>query len=135
MLRIEMTTPFLCVLLTFLLVYLPKLPLDVALLRRPEGLDNKNPRAQHTKLEGWPARAQAAHQNGLEGFPAFAAAVFVAHLGAANDYRASILSIAFVAARCLYIAAYLANLDYLRSAIWGIGILCTVALFCLPWLT
>lgn len=135
MLRTAMTTPFLCVLLTFLLVYLPKLPLDVAMVRRSEGYDNKNPRAQQMRLEGWPARAQAAHQNGLEGFPAFAAAVFVAHLGAANDYRASILSIAFVVARSLYIAAYLADLDYLRSAIWIMGILCTVALFCLPWLT
>ena len=32
------------------------------------------------------------------------------------------------------IAAYLANLDYLRSALWGVGFLATCALYALPWL-
>ncbi len=130
-----MTTPFVCVLIAFVLIYVPKLPLAIAQARQPEGYDNKNPRAQQDALEGWGARARGAHYNGFEAFPPFAAAVFVAHLGgAAADHRASILAIAFVVARTLYIGAYLANLDYLRSAIWGIGMLCTVALFCLPWL-
>lgn len=130
-----MTTPFVCVLIAFLLIYVPKIPLSVAMARQPGGYDNKNPRAQQNALDGMGARARGAHYNGFEAFPPFAAAVFVAHLGgAAADHRASILAIAFVVARTLYIGAYLADLDYLRSAIWGIGLLCTVALFCLPWL-
>ena len=48
--------------------------------------------------------------------------------------RASVLSVAFVVSRTLYIGAYLADQDYLRSAIWGIGFVCTLALFGLPWL-
>jgi uncharacterized MAPEG superfamily protein len=130
----SMTTPFVCVLIAYLLVYVPKLPLSVAMARQPGGYDNKDPRAQQAKLEGMGARARGAHYNGLEAFPAFAAAVLVAHVAGAADHRASILAISFVVARSLYIAAYLADLDYLRSAIWGIGFLCTVALFCLPWL-
>ncbi|MCX4240897.1 MAPEG family protein [Paraliomyxa miuraensis] len=129
-----MTTPFVCVLLAFLLIYLPKLPLSVVMARQPGGYDNKQPRQQQAKLEGLGARAAAAHYNGFEAFPAFAAAVLVAHLAGGNDYRSSVLSVAFVVARTLYVAAYLADQDYLRSAIWGIGFLCTVALFCLPWL-
>ncbi len=129
-----MTTPFVCVLIAFLLIYLPKVPLSVAMARQPGGYDNKVPRAQQAKLEGMGARARGAHYNGFEAFPPFAAAVIIAHLAGAADHRASILAIAFVVARALYIAAYLADLEYLRSAIWGIGLLCTVALFCLPWL-
>ncbi|MEM7153703.1 MAG: MAPEG family protein [Myxococcota bacterium] len=130
-----MTTPFLCVLLAFLLVYLPKLPLSVGMARQPGGYDNSNPRAQQERLEGWAARARGAHYNGFEAFMGFAAAVFVAHLSGANDHRAAILCVAFIVARTLYVAAYLANLDYLRSAIWGVGFLCTMAIFCLPWLS
>ncbi len=129
-----MTTPFVCVLLAFLLIYVPKIPLSIAMARQPGGYDNKDPRAQQAALEGMGARARGAHYNGFEAFSPFAAAVLVAHLAGATDHRASILAIAFVVARTLYIAAYIANLDYLRSAIWGIGLLCTVALFCLPWL-
>lgn len=130
-----MTTPFLCVLLAFLLAYLPKLPLSVAMAKQPEGYDNSNPRAQQARLEGWAARARGAHYNGFEAFMGFTAAVVVAHLSGANDHRTTILCIAFIVARILYISAYLANLDYLRSAIWGVGFLCTLALFCLPWLS
>jgi uncharacterized MAPEG superfamily protein len=129
-----MTTPFICVLIAFILIYVPKVPLSLAMARRPGGYDNKHPRQQQSELTGFGARAAAAHYNGFEAFPGFAAAVIIAHLTGSNDYRTSILCIAFVVARSLYIAAYLANQDYLRSAIWGIGVLCTVALFCLPWL-
>lgn len=129
-----MTTPFICVLIAFLLIYLPKVPLSMAMARQPGGYDNKRPREQQAKLEGWGARAKAAHYNAFEAFPPFAAAVVVAHIAGASDYRASVLSVAFVVARTLYVGAYLADLDYLRSAIWGIGLLCTIALFCLPWL-
>jgi uncharacterized MAPEG superfamily protein len=130
-----MTTPFVCVLIAFVLIYVPKLPLSVAMARQPGGYDNKDPRSQQAKLTGKDARARGAHYNGFEAFSPFAAAVFVAHLGGAGaDHRASILAIAFVVVRVLYIAVYLADLASVRSAIWSLGFLCTVALFCLPWL-
>ena len=129
-----MTTPFICALVAYLLIYLPKLPLSAAMAKQPGGYDNKDPRGQQAKLDGWGARARAAHYNGFEAFPGFAAAVLVAHLCGADDYRASVLSVAFVVSRTLYIGAYLADQDYLRSAIWGIGFVCTLALFGLPWL-
>lgn len=134
MFRGAMTTPFICVLLAYLLTYAPKIPLSMAMAKRPGGYNNKTPREQQAKVEGWGARARGAHYNGFEAFSGFAAAVFVAHLGGANDHRASILSIAFIVARTLYIGAYMADLDYLRSAVWGTGVLCTLALFVLPWL-
>lgn len=130
-----MTTPFICVLVAFVLIYLAKVPLAMSMARQPKGYDNKHPRQQQSKLEGFGARAAAAHYNGFETFPGFAAAVIINHLAGIHDHRASILCVAFVVARILYVAAYLANQDYLRSAIWVIGFLCTVALFCLPWLS
>ncbi len=129
-----MTTPFICVLIAFVLIYVPKLPLSVAMAKQPDGYDNKNPRAQQDALEGFGARSRGAHYNGFEAFPGFAAAVIIAHLAGANDHRMTVLCVAFVVARGLYIATYLADQDYLRSAVWGVGFLCTVALFCLPWL-
>jgi uncharacterized MAPEG superfamily protein len=133
MLGPTMTTPFICVLIAFLLIYVPRGPLTLAMVRQPGGYDNQDPRAQQAKLEGMGARARGAHHNGFEAFAPFAAAVILAHLAGAADHRASILAMAFVVARALFIAAYLANLDSLRSALWMTGFLCTVALFCLPW--
>lgn len=135
MLDRAMTTPFICVLVAYLLIYVPKLPLSAAMAKQPGGYDNKKPRVQQRKLKGWGARARDAHYNGFEAFPGFAAAVFVAHLTGADDYRASVLSVAFVVSRALYIGAYIADQDYLRSALWGIGFVCTLALFGLPWLS
>ncbi|MCH9683393.1 MAG: MAPEG family protein [Deltaproteobacteria bacterium] len=130
-----MTTPFVCVLIAFILIFVPKLPLSMAMAKQPGGYDNKSPRAQQDALDGFGQRARGAHYNGFEAFGGFAAAVIIAHIAGANDHRSAVLAIAFVVARGLYIAAYLANQDYLRSALWGIGFLSTIALFCLPWLT
>jgi uncharacterized MAPEG superfamily protein len=129
-----MTTPFICVFLAFLLIYAMRGPAMLAQYRRPEGYDNKHPRQQQAKLEGWGARAAAAHQNAVEAFGPFAAAVVVAHLAGLDPRRATLLSVTFVVSRVLYNIAYLANLDYLRTAIWSVGFLATAGLFVLPWL-
>lgn len=127
-----MTIPFICVLLAWLLIYAPKIPLTIAMARQPEGFDNKLPRAQQDRLTGMGARARAAHLNSFEAFAPFAAAVLIAHVGGGDPRRASLLAIAFVASRVLYIAAYLADLDKLRSTLWGIGMLIVAALMLLP---
>lgn len=128
-----MTIPFLCVLIACALCYAPKLPLSVAQARRAEGYDNRHPRAQQDKLEGWGARARGAHLNSFESFPAFAAAVFVAHLAGADPRRAALLSIVFVVSRAVYIIVYIADLPRLRSTVFTLGMMSILALFLLPY--
>jgi uncharacterized MAPEG superfamily protein len=126
------TTPFLCVGIAFLLIFLPKLPLSYAMAKEGSGYDNKNPREQQARLTGWGARARAAHMNAFEAFPGFAAAVVVAHLAHADAAWSARLAIAFVAARALYPVIYMANLGTLRSLVWSVGFAATVGLFFLP---
>jgi uncharacterized MAPEG superfamily protein len=127
-----MTTPFVCILLAWLLAYAPKIASSVAMHRQPGGYDNKNPRAQQAQLSGWGARAQAAHMNGLEGFPAFGIAVLVAHVGGGDPRRAGLLAISYVVTRGLYVVAYVADADRLRSVLWTLGLVATGALLVLP---
>ncbi|HEX7604731.1 MAG TPA: MAPEG family protein [Polyangiaceae bacterium] len=127
-----MTIPFWCLLAALVLIYLPKIPLSMAMAKAPGGYDNKTPREQQAKLEGWGKRAAGAHANAFEAFGTFAAAVFVAHLGHGSEKWSSILSIAFVALRAVYPVLYIANIDKARSFVWGLGALCTVGLFLLP---
>jgi uncharacterized MAPEG superfamily protein len=129
-----MTTPFLCVFFAWLLIFAPKIPLSVAMAKAPGGYDNKHPRDQQDRLTGWAARAKAAHLNGFESFPPFAAGVVIAHLAGLDPYRASLLAITFVVARALYPVLYILDLDYLRSGVWGVGLLATAGLYLLPWL-
>lgn len=129
-----MTTPFVCVFLAFVLIWVPRLGVVAAIKRSGIPYDNKHPRKQQATLEGFGARAQACHENQLEGFPMFAAAVFVAHLTDGDPRRSAILAGTYVVARVAYTVAYLANADYLRSAIWFIATLATVGLFVLGWL-
>jgi uncharacterized MAPEG superfamily protein len=129
-----MTTSFVCVFLAYVLAYLPKIGSSVAMARLPGGFDNRHPRAQQTRLTGWGARAHAAHLNGFEAAAPFSAAVIVAHLSGLDPHRASVLALGFVAARIAYVLAYIADLAYLRSTLWGVGVLATAALFVLPWI-
>lgn len=127
-----MTIPFWCIAIAFVLIYVPKIPLSVAMARQPEGYDNKHPRAQQAKLTGWGARSGAAHQNGFEAFAPFAAAVLVAHVGGGDPAMATILSLVFVGARAVYIGIYLAGGATLRSLVWSVGFGATAALMVLP---
>jgi len=128
----HMTIALGCVGITYLLVFLPKLPVPVAQAKQPGGYDNHNPRDQHAKLTGWAKRAHAAHLNGFESFAPFAAAVFVATLGGGDPGWTNILALVHVGARALYPFMYMADLALLRSTVWTVGFLATVALFALP---
>jgi len=97
-------------------VFLPYLTVAVAKL--PGGIDNRAPRLDMDKLEGWRRRADWAHRNHFEAFPAFAAAVLVAELTHAPQTRIDLLAGGFVLARLAYTAAYLADLATLRSLCW-----------------
>ena len=64
------------------MVYCTKLPVAVA-MQRAGGYDNRMPRVQQARLEGWGARSVAAHQNGFESFAPFAAVWVDFEVGAA----------------------------------------------------
>ena len=127
-----MSTPLACIPVAFFLVYLPKIPLSIAMGKQPEGYDNKNPRDQQARLTGWGKRASAAHQNGWESFPAFAIGAIVAHVTNARPSTAAALAIAYVVARTLYPVMYLANVDKVRSLVWFVGFGATAGLMLLP---
>jgi uncharacterized MAPEG superfamily protein len=130
-----MTTPLWCLFFAFLLITVSYAPSAIARARMPGGYDNRHPRTQQTKLEGWGARALAAHQNVQESFAGFAAAVIVHHVAGGDPWKGTVLAITWLVARGVYLAFYLADLDYLRSAVWGVAWLCTIGLFLLPALT
>ncbi len=129
-----MTTPFICVFLALVLVYLSHAPGLYARWKDDKGYDNKQPRRQQRRLKGWAARAVAGHQNALETFPMFASAVIINHLAGGDLRTASLLSIAYIVVRVLYHVAYLADADYMRTLFWLIGFLTTCVLFLEPWL-
>jgi uncharacterized MAPEG superfamily protein len=106
------------------------LPYAAALIAKSRrDFDNANPRAWLAKQEGFRARAHAAQLNSFEAFPLFAAAVIVAHLRGAPEDTIAVLCGVFLAARIAYIGSYIANLAPLRSLVWLIGMVSTVALF------
>ena len=93
------------------------------------GFDNNNPREWLARLQGWRARAHAAQQNSWEALAIFAAAVLTAHLAGAPQGSVDALALAFIAARLLYVACYLADRATLRSLVWLIGLGLSMALF------
>jgi uncharacterized MAPEG superfamily protein len=125
-------TPILCIVVAYLLVYVPHFIAGPARIKMQGGFDNHYPRDQAARLEGWAKRASAAHLNGHESFSPFAIAVVVAWLGHASEHTISMLAIAYVALRVAYIAVYLADLAAVRSLVWTAGMGVTVALFVLP---
>ncbi len=127
-----MTIPLYCVLVAFLMIYVPKIAVAVGMARAKGGYDNRSPRDQQAKLEGWARRATAAHYNAFEAFGPFAAAVLISHLAHADARWSSALSLTFIAARTLYPILYIANLHKARSSIWGVGFAATCGLFLLP---
>jgi uncharacterized MAPEG superfamily protein len=128
---LAVTVAYTCVFLGFLLVYLVHIVVIVARARLPGAFDHRNPRAHAARLEGWGARAHAAHQNAIEAFAPFAAAVIIAGLVGVDEHRVATLAVTVVIARAVHPLVYMANLDYLRTAVWGVGFVATVGLYVL----
>ena len=125
-----MTFPFICVIAAYVVVYLAKLPVAMAMIQESEkGYDNRNPREQQSRLKGWGKRALAAHQNSFEVTPLFAAAVITAHLFNGDPSQSSLWAGVFVASRIVYIGLYLADIHFVRSLAWGVGVFACGALF------
>jgi uncharacterized MAPEG superfamily protein len=121
-----------CVFVVFVLIYLPRFPALKGTLRQEGHIDLGHPRIQQARLEGLGARAQAAHLNTVEAFAPFAAAVWVAHHYGVDAGLRDLLAVAFVAARVLFILAYLADLNPWRTVIWSVGHLFIALLFLSP---
>lgn len=94
-----------------------------------KGYDNSAPRDFLNKLEGKGKRAHAAQLNTFENFAPFAAGVIVAHQLHANQMTIDALAVSFVFARVLYVIFYIFDNHVLRSTVWFIGFINTIALF------
>ncbi len=127
-----MTISLWCLFFAGLLHTLSKAPLGRAQARAAGGYDNKLPREQQAHLDDSGKRALAAHENQIESFPLFAAGVLVALAAGVTSPVVDYLAIAYIAARLLYLYAYISNLSTFRSLIWGLGYLSSMALLCSP---
>ena len=93
--------------------------------------DNNNPRAWLAAQTGFRARGNAAQANSFEAFPFFAAAVLTASWNHAPQATLDLLALGFIAARVLFLLAYLADQATLRSICWFAGIATVVRIFTL----
>ncbi|MFQ3249124.1 MAG: putative MAPEG superfamily protein [Glaciecola sp.] len=111
-----------CMAIVVFMPILAKVPLAI-MMNRQGGYDNRNPRDQQKALEGFGARAKAAHENCFEATTFFAPTVLLVVAVNAVSHTTAYLCIAFVVCRIVYIACYLADWHFLRSLFWGIGML------------
>lgn len=94
--------------------------------------DNAKPRDPAFYEHGIRERALGAHQNGIEAFPFFAVAVLLAEFRTAPQNLINELSVLFLIVRTAYVLTYVGNRPSLRSILWALGFLITVAIFFLP---
>ena len=120
-----MTIALWCVFLAGILPYVATL---IAKSGRAN-FDNRDPRSWLARQEGFRKRANAAQLNAFEAFPFFAAAVITAHVLNGPQPVVDTLAVAFVAARLLYLACYLADRATLRSLSWFAGFGCVIGIF------
>jgi uncharacterized MAPEG superfamily protein len=107
-----------------LLPYIAKIPVAIA-MNKEGGYDNNHPRDQQAKLQGFGARALAAHQNAFESLIVFSSAILLAIATETVGDTIEILAITHIIARVLYHILYLINIGILRSLSWGVGIFCS----------
>ena len=115
-----MTIILYCALIAILLPFASKMPLAYA-MHKAGGYNNKNPRKQQDALEGFGARAKAAHYNTFESLIMFSVALAVVLSLGNTGQMIQNLAIAHIVARIIYVILYLTNLDILRSLVWGVG--------------
>ncbi|MFA6303714.1 MAG: MAPEG family protein [Legionella sp.] len=129
-----MTTLIICLFIAILFPYLIKLPLGYAMAHAKGGYNNNYPREQQAALEGFGARALAAHQNSFEALIVFSTAVLTAIATNHVTHNVEYLAVAFIVLRVIYTALYLMNLASLRSSVWFLGLLAclTIMWSCIP---
>lgn len=91
--------------------------------------ENHNPREILARATGKAARLNAAQQNGYEMLPLYAAVIITAHAtGEAAQGTINFWATLFLLSRAAYIWAYAQDKATARSAIWGVGMICVIAL-------
>jgi uncharacterized MAPEG superfamily protein len=119
-----------CLLIATMLPILAKAPVAIA-QSKMGGYDNRNPRAQQNRLEGFGARALAGHLNAFESLIMFAPSLCVAIALNQTGETIQVLAAIHIAARFAYHILYLANIDKLRSLVWGIAAMCPLIILTL----
>lgn len=97
-----------------------------------KAFNNGDPRDPAFYAIGFRKRALGAHNNGIETFPLFAAAVLLAEMRHAPQGLIDALAVGFIAVRVGYVAAYLGDKPTVRSALWTVGLVITLAIFFAP---
>jgi uncharacterized MAPEG superfamily protein len=123
--------PYVSLLISVILIFIPRGVVAKEQGKQPEGYDNATPRVQVAKLSDLGQRAQGAHLNSFESFTLFAPAVLAAEIRHVSVGSTAALSLAYVALRVLYLILYLANKPSARSPIWALGMLTTFGLYVL----
>jgi uncharacterized MAPEG superfamily protein len=122
-----MAVPYLCILAAYALVYLPRFVFVTPAMVK-QGYDNAEPREQQKSVGGVARRGLAAHQNGFETFAPFVAGVLMAQAAGVAAETVTQWSVAFVASRVVYVAAYALGWHALRSVAWGVSVTAIVML-------
>lgn len=92
-------------------------------------INNENPRAQYTQLEGPGARAVAAQQNAWEALIIYSAALLAVVAARVDVPAIGLAAIIVLVARILHGFFYLANLDKLRTLSFLVAIVACFYLF------
>lgn len=88
--------------------------------------DNNYPRLQQSELRGIGARVQAAQANSWESLSVFGVSVFIAYAAGVDLRTLDAAALVFLAARIAFVACYVANLAWLRSLVFVVGVGCCV---------
>lgn len=86
------------------------------------------PRDEPRALTGTGARLQRAFLNHIEGLALFTPAVVVVVYGYASTPQTQAAAWTYLAARVLYVPAYVSGIPFLRSAIWAVGFGATLSM-------
>jgi uncharacterized MAPEG superfamily protein len=114
--------------------FLPLIAAGIAKFGPTEGnpkepYDNHQPRQWLAQQSGLRARANAAQANTFESLPFFYVAIVIALMFEAPEERVDVLAVTYLLARVAYIICYIQDWANLRSLVWTLGLVCTVALF------
>lgn len=116
-----------CLLIAVVMPIVAKAPLAWAMAKQGR-YDNRLPRLQQQQLQGFGARAKAAHENSFEALIMFTPGVLaLVATGKITDIS-QYFAIGFVLARVGYLICYWFNQDKLRSLLWMAGFGLSVAL-------
>ncbi|MFM2580511.1 MAPEG family protein [Vibrio fortis] len=116
-----MNTLIYCLIAAALLPYLAKIPVAIA-MNKLGGYDNNHPREQQAKLQGFGARALAAHQNAFESLIVFSAAILLAIATNTVNESVQLFAILHIGFRVAYHILYLVNIGVMRSICWAVAI-------------